>query len=54
MSTFPRFSGVVDGGNISRLLGENELHVGQQFHDKEVVLSALKITACKDRLSTRS
>ena len=39
--TFPRF-GIVDGGQISSLTGENELEIGQQFRDKKAVLFGIK------------
>ena len=42
VSTFPGFVGVVDGDDISGLTRENELHVGQQFCDKEAVLFSIK------------
>ena len=42
VSTFLGFSGIVDGGDILGLPGENELHVGQQFPNKEAVLFAIK------------
>ena len=41
-STFPRFGGPIGGGDVLGLPGENELHVGKHFPNKEAVLFAVK------------
>ena len=41
-STFPGISGIVNGGDILGLLGENELEIRQQFPDNEAVLFVVK------------